>query len=92
MTADRDRPGPDAGGEGEGEPTLERRLRRLEEIVGRLEADDVELERALELFEEGVAHIRKAEEVLSRTELKVEELLGEEGETRTRAFEAGDPE
>jgi exodeoxyribonuclease VII small subunit len=64
------------------EPTLETRLSRLEEILVRMESDDVELEEALKLFEEGVAHVRAAEKVLSETELKVEELLAS-GETRT---------
>lgn len=65
-------------------PTLEARLRRLEEILSRLEADEVDLERALELFEEGVRHVREAERILARTELRVEELLGQ---GRTRPFE-----
>lgn len=64
--------------------TLEGRLRRLEEILSRLEADQVDLERALELFEEGVRHVREAERILARTELRVEELLGD---GRTRPFE-----
>ena len=55
---------------------LEARLRRLEEIVSALEVDDVELERALALFEEGIGHVRHAEQILARTELRVEELLG----------------
>ena len=33
-------------------------LARLEDIVRRLEADDVELDAALALFEEGVARLR----------------------------------
>lgn len=79
---------PDRGEGPEEEPGLEARLRRLEEIVSALEADELELERALELFEEGVAHVRRAERILARTELRVEELLGEaEGETGTRSFE-----
>ena len=57
------------------ELTLEDRLQRLEGILGQLEAGEVDLERALELFEEGVGHVRNAEGILSRTELKVEELL-----------------
>ncbi len=57
------------------EQTLEGRLRRLEEILGQLEADEVELERAMALFEEGVGLVREAERVLSQTELRVEELL-----------------
>ena len=35
--------------------SLEARLRRLEEIVGNLETEELELDRALALFEEGVA-------------------------------------
>jgi exodeoxyribonuclease VII small subunit len=63
-------------------PTLEARLRRLEEILARMEADDVELEEAMRLFEEGVAHVREAEKVLSETEIRVEELLAG-GKTRS---------
>jgi exodeoxyribonuclease VII small subunit len=63
--------GSDAGALG-----LEARLRRLEEIVTALEVEDVDLERALALFEEGIAHVRSAEAILARTELRVEELLG----------------
>jgi exodeoxyribonuclease VII small subunit len=57
--------------------SLEARLARLEKIMGRLEADDVPLEEALELFEEGVGHVRAAEKILAQTELKVEELLAD---------------
>ena len=55
--------------------SFEQRLRRLEEIVGELESDQIDLERALALFEEGVAHVRAAEKILAEAELKVEELL-----------------
>jgi len=55
--------------------TLEARLRRLEEILARMESDEVALEEALRLFEEGVGHVRAAEEVLATAELRVEELL-----------------
>ncbi len=63
---------------------LEARLRRLEEIVRALEADDLELERALALFEEGVSHVRGAEKLLSEAELRVEELLGENADLQSR--------
>ena len=66
--------------------TLEGRLARLEEILARMESDEVALEEALKLFEEGVAHVREAEKVLSETELRVEELLTS-GETRTMGEE-----
>ena len=68
-------------------PPLEARLARLEEILARMESDDVALEEALKLFEEGVEHVREAEKVLSETELRVEELLAS-GETR--ALDADD--
>jgi exodeoxyribonuclease VII small subunit len=67
--------------------SLEARLRRLEEIVGMLEADDLELDRALALFEEGVGHVKKAEGALAAAELRVEELLGEGDDVRTRPLE-----
>lgn len=57
--------------------SLEERLQRLDRIVAELEGGDVELEKGLELFEEGVAHIRAAESLLSRAEIRVEELVGE---------------
>ncbi|TVP57033.1 MAG: exodeoxyribonuclease VII small subunit [Gemmatimonadales bacterium] len=75
---------------GQEAPSLEDRLRRLDEIVVRLEGGDVKLEDGLELFEEGVRHIREAETLLSRAEMRVEELIGESGELKTRPFEEGE--
>jgi exodeoxyribonuclease VII small subunit len=63
-------------------PGLEQRLKRLEAILSALEADEMDLERSLALFEEGVGHVREAERILAETELRVEELLGEDGATR----------
>lgn len=71
--------------------TLEARLRRLEEIMSQLEADEVDVERALALFEEGVRHVRAAEKTLSETELRVEELLSS-GKTRALANDDADDE
>ncbi len=61
----------------ESAPSLEERLKRLEEIMTQLEGDEVPLETSLALFEEGVGHVRAAEKVLSETELRVEELLAD---------------
>lgn len=52
-------------------------LARLEEIVRRLEAEDLELDSALALFEEGVARLRAARERLAAAELKVQAVLEE---------------
>ncbi len=67
--------------------TLEDRLRRLDRIVAELEGGEVPLEQGLALFEEGVGHIREAEALLARAELRVEELVGEGEAARTRPFE-----
>lgn len=66
---------------------LEERLDRLDAIVSALEADDLGLDRALELFEEGVRHVRAAEKALSQAELRVEELLGDGEGAETRPLE-----
>ena len=68
--------------------TLEARLKRLDEILAKMESDDVALEDALRLFEEGVSHVREAERVLSTAELRVEELLAS-GSTRPLETDAG---
>jgi exodeoxyribonuclease VII small subunit len=54
-------------------------LARLEEIVRKLEAEDLELDDALRLFEEGVSRLRAARERLAAAELKVQAVLEEAG-------------
>ena len=56
-------------------PSLSDELRRLEEIVRRLEADDLDLDAALALFEEGVTRLRAARERLQEAEVKVQRVL-----------------
>jgi exodeoxyribonuclease VII small subunit len=63
--------------------TIAEELTRLEEIVRKLEADDVELDAALALFEEGVARLRAARERLAAADVKVQTVLEEaDGELR----------
>lgn len=64
----------------ETEPGLDARLKRIEEIVAELDSDSLGLDEALALFEEGVAQLARAREVLARTELRIEELIGPEGD------------
>jgi exodeoxyribonuclease VII small subunit len=59
--------------------SLAEELARLEEIVRRLEAEDVDLDTALNLFEEGVARLRAARERLAAAELKVQAVLEQAG-------------
>ena len=56
-------------------PSLQDELRRLEEIVRRLESEDVDLDVALALFEEGVARLRAARERLADAEMKVRRVI-----------------
>lgn len=59
------------------------RLRRLETILSRLEREELELEDALALFEQGVAELREAQKIIAHTELHVERLLQDvDGVTR----------
>jgi exodeoxyribonuclease VII small subunit len=70
-------------------PPLGDELTRLEEIVRKLEAEDVELDTALALFEEGVARLRAARERLVAAELKVQAVLEEaDGDIRLTDLDA----
>ena len=51
--------------------TFEQSLKRLEEIVKRMESGDVALEEALALFEEGTALAGSCNKLLDSAELKV---------------------
>ncbi|MEK7402362.1 MAG: exodeoxyribonuclease VII small subunit [Gemmatimonadota bacterium] len=67
--------------------SFERQLKRLEEIVGELQSDEIELERALALFEEGVKNLRAATEELGKVEARVQRLV----ERADGSFEVTDP-
>jgi exodeoxyribonuclease VII small subunit len=54
--------------------TLEERLARLDEIVAELEGEQLDLSRALALFEEGVTCLRDAAGTLSEAEARVQRL------------------
>ena len=55
--------------------SFESNLKRLEEIVSRLESDRLDLSASLGLFEEGIELLRNASEELNETEAKVKELI-----------------
>jgi len=52
-------------------------LERLEAIVRSLEGDDLDLDKALELFQDGVVRLKKARELLAKSELTVQRVLEE---------------
>ena len=50
-------------------------MQRLEEIIGMLEKNEIELEEAISLFEEGLKLVNSCDSQLKNFENKVEELL-----------------
>lgn len=69
------------------EQNFETSLSTLERIVAQLESGDLPLERALELFEEGVGLAGQCQSQLQEAERKVEMLLRERGEIKVVPFE-----
>jgi exodeoxyribonuclease VII small subunit len=55
--------------------SFEKNLTRLEQIVGKLENDRLDLNASLALFEEGIELLRQASEELNETEAKGKELI-----------------
>ena len=55
--------------------TFEKRLARLEAIAAELESGELDLARALALFEEGVEQLRAAAEELAQAETRVQTLI-----------------
>jgi len=49
-------------------------LERIEEIVRRLETEELDLDEALRLFEDGVERLRVARERLTAAEVKVKQI------------------
>lgn len=72
----------------EREQSFEASLATLEQIVAQLESGELPLERALELFEDGVGLARRCQTQLADAERKVEMLLRERGEIKVVPFEA----
>lgn len=69
--------------------SFEANLERLEEIVSALEQGDVPLEKALELYEQGVSAYRECHEKLESAESKVVQLVETlEGELDEEGFDA----
>ena len=63
-------------------------LERLEAIVRRLEAEDLDLDDALQLFEEGIERLRQARERLTAAEAKVKQVVADHaGNLRVEDFD-----
>lgn len=54
---------------------FEQSITRLEAIVRDLDRDDLDLDGALALFEEGITHLRVASSALTTAEARVQQLV-----------------
>lgn len=68
---------------------FESAVERLEEIVARIEDDELELDAALELFEEGVRLLREAQAMLGAAEERVQQLIEDTSGLRLEEFRGG---
>ncbi len=64
------------------EKSFEELFQRLEEIVRRMESEDLQLEKSLTLFEEGVKLSEQLRGQLSGAEQKVSELMDKLGKDK----------
>jgi exodeoxyribonuclease VII small subunit len=72
----------------EGQPDFEAALVRLERIVQELESPQLVLDRALQLFDEGLALGQQCSALLERARARVEQLLERhDGGAETRPLE-----
>jgi exodeoxyribonuclease VII small subunit len=67
----------------EADMPLGARIHRLQRIAADLDREDIELEDAMRLFEEGVAHLRAAESLVKQAEVRIERLLEDNDGVRT---------
>ena len=69
---------------------FEAAIRELERIVELLGDDDVELDEAMRLFEEGVSHLRNANQLLDTARGRIEELIEDSsGDLKTSPLDPG---
>ena len=65
-------------------------LKKLEDIVKKMEAGDLPLDEALKSFEEGIKLIRSCQDKLNEAQRRVEMLLGKEDSLQVKQFDGED--
>ena len=66
---------------------FEKALKDLEKIVEDLESGDLSLEESLKSFEKGIKLTRQCQGELEKAELKVQKLVEENGELKTKTLD-----
>jgi len=72
------------------EPVFEEAMDQLEQIVKQLEENDVPLEKAIGLFQEGMALSKLCHDKLETVEKKMDQLIGPNGETKPFSVQGDD--
>lgn len=65
---------------------FEKAIKDLEKVVEELESGDLSLEQSLKTFEKGINLTRQCQEELKKAELKVQKLVEEDGELKTKSL------
>ena len=79
-----------AKAEKEKELNFEEVMDRLEEIVSELENGDVPLEKAIDLFQQGMKLSQICGSKLEQVERKIEMIVEEDGELRKKPFDTSE--
>ena len=66
---------------------FEKALKDLEKIVENLESGDLSLEESLKSFEKGIKLTRQCQGELEKAELKVQKLVEDNGELKTKSLD-----
>jgi len=73
--------------ETETEIPFEEAMKRLEEVVRRLEEGDIPLEQAIDLYQEGVTLSRICAQKLEAIETRITQILEEDGQVKLKPFQ-----
>ncbi|CAD2075882.1 exodeoxyribonuclease VII small subunit [Phocicoccus pinnipedialis] len=60
--------------------SFEDKLKRIDEIVLKLDSDEITLEESLELYKEGVILTKECDDILKNAQLNIEELTKDDSD------------
>ncbi|KHF39536.1 exodeoxyribonuclease VII small subunit [Halalkalibacter okhensis] len=69
------------------ELSFEEAMKELEQVVEQLEQGDVPLEKAISMFQEGMALSKQCHEKLEKVEKQMDQILHEDGELELLNFQ-----
>ncbi len=58
---------------------VEEKIKKLEVVANQLESGELSLEKSLELFSDGVKMIKECHQNLEKAELKIKEIIKDQG-------------